>query len=191
MINGWVLFTFSALNRYYDWLICHLGSSIQWESYRHQKIPLKWKINNNNNNNAYLLCVNAFWHGPCWDDIIHDSFTKPFGDLIQFQKVPYIIQHLMVSVGVGIHLLENCGNISKNGCIKKSWKRRNNENKTNIPSKNKYEYWPSQWIIWQRCLYKLFEINSCQALRRVPGIRYSFRKCSSVWQTWLYEHVLS
>lgn len=40
----------------------------------------------------------------------------------------------MVSVGVGIHLLENCGNISKNSRIKKSWKRRNDENKTNIPS---------------------------------------------------------
>lgn len=116
-----------------------MWSNIQWQSYRHLKSLLKWKINNNNNN-TYLLCVDAFWHWPCWDNIIHDPFTKAFGDLIEFQKVPYIIQHLMVSVGVGIHLLENCGNISKNSRIKKSCKRRNNENKTMIPSKNKYEY---------------------------------------------------
>lgn len=107
----------------------------EWESYKPLKSLLKWKINNNNNNNnPYLLCVNAFWHGPRWDNIIHDSFTKAFGDLIKFQKVPHIIQHLVVSVGVGIHLLENCGNVSKNSCIKKSWKRRNNENITNTPS---------------------------------------------------------
>lgn len=114
----------------------------EWENYRHLRILLKQKINNNNDN-PYLLCVDAFWHGPGWDNIIHDSFTKAFGDLIKFQKVPYIIQHLMVSVGVGIHLLENCGNISKNSCIKKSWKRRNDENETNIPSEKK------MWILAQ------------------------------------------
>lgn len=154
--NWWLMWTFStfqALNNMIDWYVTYeIQSNIykaiiqvicEWESYGHLKILLKQKINNkNNNNNPYLFCVNAFWHRPCWDNIIHDSFTKAFGDLIEFQKVPYIIQHLMVPVGVGIHLLKNCGNISKNSCIKKSCKRRNDENKSTIPSEKKM-----RWIL--------------------------------------------
>lgn len=30
----------------------------------------------------------------------------------------------MVPIGVGIHLLENGGDVSKNSCIKKSWKKK-------------------------------------------------------------------
>lgn len=72
---------------------------------------------------SHLLCVDAFRHGPCGDDVVHHPFAQALGNLIELQEVPDIVEHLMVAVGVGIHLLEDGGHISKDGGIKESWRR--------------------------------------------------------------------
>lgn len=71
---------------------------------------------------SYLFCVDAFGHGPGGDNVVHDSLAQSLGNLVQLQKVPDIVEHLVVAVGVGIHLLEDGCDVSKDGGIKKSCK---------------------------------------------------------------------
>lgn len=68
----------------------------------------------------YLICINASGHGPCGDDIVHHSLTEALGNLVELQKVSHAIQHLMVAVGIGVHLLEDGGYVTKNGSVKES-----------------------------------------------------------------------
>lgn len=68
----------------------------------------------------HLLSVYAFSHGPRGDDVVHHPLTQTFGNLVKFQEVSHVVQHLMVAVGIGIHLLEDGGHISKDGGIEKS-----------------------------------------------------------------------
>lgn len=63
------------------------------------------------------MCVNALGHGPGGDHEVHDPLAQTFGDLVELKKVAHIVEHLMVAVGVGVHLLEDGGDVSENGCI--------------------------------------------------------------------------
>ena len=65
----------------------------------------------------YLLCVNASGHGPGGHNVIHDSLAQPLGHLVELQEVPDTVEHLMVPVGVGVHLLENGRHVPKDGGI--------------------------------------------------------------------------
>lgn len=66
----------------------------------------------------YLICVNALRHGPCRHDEVHDPLAQTFRNLIKLQEVAHVVEHLMVAVCVGVHLLEDGGDISKDGRIK-------------------------------------------------------------------------
>ena len=55
--------------------------------------------------------------GPGGHDVIHDSLTQPLGHLVELQEVPDTVEHLMVPVGVGVHLLENGRHVPKDGGI--------------------------------------------------------------------------
>ncbi|MEQ2207642.1 hypothetical protein XENOCAPTIV_016203, partial [Xenoophorus captivus] len=68
---------------------------------------------------SYLLCVDAFGHGPGGDNVVHDTLTEALRNLVELQEVPDVVEHLMVAVCVGIHLLEDGCHISKDGGIKK------------------------------------------------------------------------
>lgn len=68
----------------------------------------------------YLICVDALGHGPSRDDEVHDSLTQAFGNLVKFEEVAHVVEHLMVTVGVGVHLLEDGGDVSKDGGVKQS-----------------------------------------------------------------------
>lgn len=66
---------------------------------------------------SHLLCVDAFGHGPGGDDVVHHTFTQALGNLVELQEVPDVVEHLVVAVGVGVHLLKDGGHVSKNGGI--------------------------------------------------------------------------
>lgn len=68
----------------------------------------------------YLFSIYASGHGPGGGNVVHDSLAQTFGDLVEFQEVTHAVQHLVVSVSVGIHLLEDCGHVTKYGCIQES-----------------------------------------------------------------------
>lgn len=68
----------------------------------------------------YLISVNSSGHGPCGDDVVHDPLTEALGNLVELQEVSHTVQHLVVAVGVGIHLLEDGGYITKDGGIEES-----------------------------------------------------------------------
>lgn len=70
---------------------------------------------------SYLLGVDASGHGPGGNNIIHDSLTQALWHLVELQEVPNAVEHLMVPVGVGVHLLENGRHIPEDGGIQKSW----------------------------------------------------------------------
>lgn len=65
----------------------------------------------------YLVSVDSPRHGPSGDNVVHDSLTQPFRDLVELQEISHTVQHLMVAVSVRIHLLEDSGHISKDGGI--------------------------------------------------------------------------
>lgn len=70
----------------------------------------------------YLLCVDASRHRPGGHDVVHDSLTQPFGHLVELQEIPDTVEHLVVPVGVGVHLLENGCHVPEDGGIEKSWR---------------------------------------------------------------------
>lgn len=66
---------------------------------------------------TYPICVNALGHGPSRDDVIHDPLAQSLWHLVKFEKVTHIVEHLVVAVSVGVHLLEDGGDVPKNGGI--------------------------------------------------------------------------
>lgn len=76
---------------------------------------------------SHLLCVDAFGHGPCGDDVVHHSLTEAFGHLVELEEIPHVIQHFVVTVGVCIHLLENGRHITEDSGIKESYRTRGEE----------------------------------------------------------------
>ncbi len=69
----------------------------------------------------YLVSVNASGHGPGGHNIVHHTLTQAFWDLVEFEEVPYAVKHLMVAVGVGVHLLEDGGDVTKDGGVQQCW----------------------------------------------------------------------
>ena len=69
---------------------------------------------------VYLLSIDALGHGPCGHDEVHDSLAQAVGNLVELEEVAHVVEHLVVAVGVGVHLLENGGDISKDGGVQKS-----------------------------------------------------------------------
>ena len=69
----------------------------------------------------HLICVDALGHGPCGHNEVHHPLTQAPGHLVELQEVPHVVQHLVVAVGVGVHLLEDGGDVSKYGRIEQGW----------------------------------------------------------------------
>lgn len=70
---------------------------------------------------TYLFSVYTPRHGPGRGDVVHDSFTQALGHLVELEEVPDAVQHLMVTIRVGIHLLEDGCHVTKDGGVKKGW----------------------------------------------------------------------
>lgn len=70
---------------------------------------------------THLLGVDAPWHGPGGGDVVHHPFTQAFRHLVQFEEVSHAVEHLMVTVGVGVHLLEDGGHVTEDGGVEQSW----------------------------------------------------------------------
>ena len=75
-------------------------------------------------NTTYLISIYASGHGPSGDYVIHDSFTEALGHLVEFKEVTDTVEHLVIAVGVGVHLLEDGGDVTKNSGIQECWKKR-------------------------------------------------------------------
>lgn len=71
----------------------------------------------------YLFSIYAPGHGPGGGDVIHDPLAQPLGHLVEFEEVTDAVQHLVVAVGVGVHLLEDGGHVTEDGGIQECWKR--------------------------------------------------------------------
>ena len=72
---------------------------------------------------SHLLRVDAFGHGPGGDDVVHHPLAQPLGDLVELQEVADVVEHLVVAVGVGVHLLEDGGDVTEDGGVKQSCKQ--------------------------------------------------------------------
>ena len=72
---------------------------------------------------CYLVSVDASGHGPGGHDVVHHPLTEAFGDLVEFEEVSHAVEHLVVAVGVGIHLLEDGGDITEDGGIQQCCKK--------------------------------------------------------------------
>lgn len=68
-----------------------------------------------------LVSVDALGHGPGGDDEVHDPLAQTLGDLIEFEEVAHVVEHLVVAVRVGVHLLEDGGDVSEDGRIQQCW----------------------------------------------------------------------
>lgn len=75
---------------------------------------------------CHLVCVDASRHGPGGHDVVHHPLTQAFGDLVELEEVSYAVDHLMVPVGVGIHLLEDGGDVPKDGGVQQCCKQEGN-----------------------------------------------------------------
>ena len=73
---------------------------------------------------VYLLSVDASGHGPGGGDVVHDPLAQAFRHLVEFEEIPHAVQHLVVTVSVGVHLLEDCGHVTEDGGIQESWGER-------------------------------------------------------------------
>ena len=65
----------------------------------------------------YLFSIYTPGHGPGGGDVVHDPLAQALGDLVQLQEVPHAVQHLVVAVGVGVHLLEDGRHVTKDGGV--------------------------------------------------------------------------
>lgn len=72
----------------------------------------------------YPVGVNAFRHGPGGHDEVHDPLAQTFGNLVELEEVADVVEHLVVSVGVGVHLLKDGGDVSKDGRIQQRYERK-------------------------------------------------------------------
>lgn len=68
----------------------------------------------------HLLSVDASRHGPCGHDVVHHSLAQALRDLVEFEEVSNAVEHLVVTVGIGVHLLEDGGDVPKDGGIQQS-----------------------------------------------------------------------
>lgn len=68
---------------------------------------------------TYLFSVYAPRHGPGGGNVVHNSFAQALGHLVQLEEVSYTVKHLVVTVRVGVHLLEDCCHVTKDGGVKK------------------------------------------------------------------------
>ena len=69
----------------------------------------------------YLFSIYTTRHRPCGCNVVHDSLAQTLGDLVELQEVSDAVQHLMVAVGVGVHLLEDGRHVTEDCGIKKGW----------------------------------------------------------------------
>jgi hypothetical protein len=71
----------------------------------------------------YLVCIDASRHGPRGDNVVHDAFAEALGHLVELEEVADAVEHLVVAVGVGVHLLEDGSHVTEDGGIQECWKR--------------------------------------------------------------------
>lgn len=71
----------------------------------------------------YLVGVDASGHGPGGHDVVHHPLAQAFGDLVEFEKVSHAVEHLVVAVSVGVHLLEDGGDVTKDGSVQQRCKQ--------------------------------------------------------------------
>lgn len=72
---------------------------------------------------CYLVCVDASGHGPGGHDVVHHPLAEAFGDLVEFEEVSHTVEHLVVSVGVSVHLLEDGGDVTEDGGVQQRCKQ--------------------------------------------------------------------
>jgi len=70
-----------------------------------------------------LVGVDASGHGPGGHDVVHHPLAEALGDLVQLEEVSHAVQHLVVAVGVGVHLLEDGGDVAEDGRVQQRWER--------------------------------------------------------------------
>jgi len=101
------------------WQYCneHIMSKLVWNprvTTSNRTLRGRWK-------KTHLLGVYSPWHGPGGGDVVHDPFTQALRHLVELQEVADAVDHLVVPIGVGVHLLEDGCHITKDGGVKKSW----------------------------------------------------------------------
>lgn len=76
------------------------------------KLRLTWSV--------HLLSVDTVGHGPRGGDVIHNPLAQAFGHLVELQEVSNAVEHLVISVRVGVHLLENGRHVTEDGGVEES-----------------------------------------------------------------------
>lgn len=69
---------------------------------------------------GYLFSINTMGHRPGGGDVIHNPLAQAFGHLVELQEIPHAVEHLMVTVSVGVHLLKNSRHVTKDGGVEES-----------------------------------------------------------------------
>ena len=60
------------------------------------------------NKYSYLSGINAFCNRPCRYNIIHNTFTESFRDVVQLHEFSDTIEHIMVTSKICVELLKYC-----------------------------------------------------------------------------------
>lgn len=60
-----------------------------------------------------LIGVQTLRHRPRADDIIHNALAEGLRYLVEFHKLSHVIQHIVILGGGGCHLLDDCGDVTK------------------------------------------------------------------------------
>ena len=76
---------------------------------------------------THPLRVDALGHGPGGDDVVHDPLAQALGHLVELEEITHVVQHLVVAVGVGVHLLEDGGHVTEDGGVEKGLKDKERE----------------------------------------------------------------
>lgn len=71
----------------------------------------------------YLFSIYAPGHGPGGCNVVHDPLTQPLRHLVELEEVTDTVQHLMVTICIGIHLLEDGCHVTKDGGVQQGWER--------------------------------------------------------------------
>lgn len=69
---------------------------------------------------SYHARIEPFGHGPGGDDIVHDPFRQRPRHLVQFHKLPHVVEHLVVFGRRRCHLLDDGRHVTEDGRVQQS-----------------------------------------------------------------------
>ena len=72
----------------------------------------------------HLSRVDPLSNRPRRHDVVHDAITESLGHVVESQELPDAGQSVVVSVGVGVHLLNDGGDVAEDASVQQRWQRK-------------------------------------------------------------------